>query len=239
METVLAPSYVRQGALPLPAALRGVMPQPRQGVLVRTTDGADFSGKIHSSRQRIDQLHALMRHLALKGGERIGLSIAGPGTLLVAVVDRSGTRQIPVRNPRRDALRTRPRETTLQSFILTHLDSIEAGLQLFREQGHLHIGLGTADIVAVDNNAHIVVIEIKCGLAGDAASGQLLGYMSTVANVLRTNKVTSVKGVRGILIADGFNDRVVQIARAHDDVTLMKYELTGRGHSVELRRHQV
>ena len=74
--------------------------------------------------------------------------------------------------------------------------------------------VGDADFLAEDKNGKIV-IEVKIGTASDSAVGQLLGYL----NALRTEN----NKVRGILVAEGFTERV-KMAVKSDRVTLMKYK---------------
>lgn len=75
--------------------------------------------------------------------------------------------------------------------------------------------VGYADFLAREKEGY-VVIEVKVGTAQDSAVGQLLGYM----NSIRKEKEGKV---RGILVAEGFTDRVKEAFKS-DDVTLAEYK---------------
>ena len=61
-----------------------------------------------------------------------------------------------------------------------------------------------------------VVIELKVGRAKDAAIGQILGYMGALTE-------EESKTVRGILIAEEFDDRTIYAARFVPNLTLKTY----------------
>jgi len=117
-------------------------------------------------------------------------------------------------------------ESHLRDYLAQHLETVEEGLQLYvDEDGNTGVEyqtpIGRVDILAVDRNDDFVVIELKVSRGPDSVSGQLLRYKSWVKRHLAEGK-----GVRGIIIANSFSERVRYSLADIDDVTLMKYELS-------------
>lgn len=61
-------------------------------------------------------------------------------------------------------------------------------------------------------------MELKAGKAKDAALGQLLGYIGCLT--------AKEPHVRGILVAAGFDSRVVFAARGLSNVKLVRYQIS-------------
>lgn len=99
-------------------------------------------------------------------------------------------------------------ERDLENWLLTHLDALQDGFQLYRDDGitghQLPAGdAGRLDILAKDDHGTYIVVELKAGTADDRALGQLLGYMGWVQQELAEET-----SVRGILVAQSFSERV-------------------------------
>jgi hypothetical protein len=79
-------------------------------------------------------------------------------------------------------------------------------------------GVGTVDVIADGPAADTTTaIEVKLGTAGDGAIGELMGYLRGLEGQNGT--------VNGILVAEGFEDRVKAIAETDDNIELRKFSL--------------
>lgn len=79
-------------------------------------------------------------------------------------------------------------------------------------------GVGTVDVIADGPAADTTTaIEVKLGTAGDGAIGELMGYLRGLEGQNGT--------VNGILVAEGFEDRVKAIAETDDNIQLRKFSL--------------
>lgn len=109
-------------------------------------------------------------------------------------------------------------ERDLHSYLATRVNEIESGLSLVENGIEYQTEAGRIDLLARDENNHLVVIELKAGKAKDNALGQLLGYIGCLT--------ASESNVRGILVASGFDSRVIFAARGLPNVKLVKYQLS-------------
>ncbi len=112
-------------------------------------------------------------------------------------------------------------EKDLHKYLAHHLDKIEPGLRIAPNGIEHTVEAGRIDILATDMNEKFVVIELKAGKAGDAALGQLLGYMGFMAA-----KHQAEGEIRGILVAFDFEPRVVFAVKDLPKVKLCKYALS-------------
>jgi hypothetical protein len=108
-------------------------------------------------------------------------------------------------------------ERDLHSYLATRVNEIESGLTLVENGVERQTDAGRIDLLARDANKHLVVVELKAGTAKDAALGQLLGYIGCLS--------ADESNVRGILVASGFDSRVVFAARALSNVKLVRYQV--------------
>lgn len=104
-------------------------------------------------------------------------------------------------------------EDAVQQYIEKHFKDIDSNLVSIEREYHTRVG--DADFLGKEKKCN-VVIEVKVGTAQDNAVGQLLGYMNAI------RKETKGK-VRGILVAEGFTERVKEAVDS-DDVTLITYK---------------
>ena len=108
-------------------------------------------------------------------------------------------------------------ERDLEDALKTNLHQLEPGLEFSGAQQR--VAAGRLDIAAIDNEGHIVVIELKAGTAQPESMTQLLAYMGTVDN-------PEGRPVRGILVAHDFDTRVKHAAKAIPNVALRSYSFT-------------
>ncbi|MCD8550641.1 MAG: endonuclease NucS [Shewanella xiamenensis] len=110
-------------------------------------------------------------------------------------------------------------ERDLHSYLARKVSDIEEGLVLEPDGIEYQIDAGRIDLLAKDSCGQLVVIELKAGMAKDSALGQLLGYIGCISELNNT------KSVRGILVASGFDKRVVYAVNALTQVKLVKYSV--------------
>lgn len=115
-------------------------------------------------------------------------------------------------------------EKDLRRYLVMDLESLEPGLQLFSGNGgtgeEYSTDVGRIDILAVDKDKNLVVIELKAGDANSSAYGQISAYMGWVQQ-----KLAKGKKVRGIIVANNFDDKLKYAVALHPDISLKKYEL--------------
>lgn len=116
-------------------------------------------------------------------------------------------------------------ESDLHTYLALRIGEIEEGLTLVPNGVEYQTEAGRVDLLARDNQGDLVAIELKAGKANDSAIGQLLGYLGCLSS--------PNSRVRGILIASGFDSRVVFAAKALPHIRLVRYELAFRLHAVE------
>jgi hypothetical protein len=113
-------------------------------------------------------------------------------------------------------------ERDLEDHIFANLNQIEEGLQVYSEEGvqgrQYTIDVGRIDILALDKNSNFVVIELKVGEAKYHAIGQILSYMSWVRKNL-----AGEREVRGLIIADDFDQKLRYATSELDNLELKKY----------------
>lgn len=121
-------------------------------------------------------------------------------------------------------------EQDLQRHICANLEEIEEGLKLYPNGMEFSIeGAGRIDILATDKNNNYVVIELKAGIAGDKAIGQILGYMGWIKINLAKDR-----DVRGIIISDSVDNRLKFAVSQINNLKVKKYEVCFSFHDISL-----
>ena len=110
-------------------------------------------------------------------------------------------------------------ERDLQIALRTDIQKLEAGLRVADDGHERVIEAGRVDITAVDAGGSTVVVQLKAGTAGPAALTQLLACMAALAGQVESR-------IRGVLVAGGFDPRLVSAARAVPNVQLRRYRQT-------------
>jgi len=125
-------------------------------------------------------------------------------------------------------------ERDLEDHIIRNLDQIEDGLKLYSRDGlngrQFNTDVGRVDILAIDKNNNFVVIELKAGKAHHSVISQILVYMSWV----RQN-IADGKEVRGIVIADDFDKKLMYGASETPNISLKKYEVNFTFKDIEMK----
>ncbi|MGQ9725939.1 MAG: endonuclease NucS domain-containing protein [Candidatus Bathycorpusculaceae bacterium] len=113
-------------------------------------------------------------------------------------------------------------ERDLEEYISRNLKQLEEGLTLYSAEGssgrQYSTDVGRIDLLAVDKEGNFVVVELKAGLATDRVVGQVLGYMRYVRKNLAKEK-----DVRGIIVADDFDERLKYAVAEIPKLKLKKY----------------
>lgn len=106
-------------------------------------------------------------------------------------------------------------EKDYEDFFVQNIEYIEPGLKYITRQDP--VGVGELDILAKDENGCFVVIELKKDQGSDKTIGQITRYMGAVKDYY-------IGDVRGIIVADGFNDKIRSSLKVIQDVKLISYE---------------
>lgn len=124
-------------------------------------------------------------------------------------------------------------EKLLEEFLVTNWEKIPKfrNYEIFTKDGEIvgrqyNTGEGRIDILATEKNTgNFIVIELKRDQTSDAVAGQILRYMNWVKRNLAGGK-----GVKGIVIAGGIDNKLKLSLVDRDDVLLMRYEIDFKLH---------
>ncbi len=111
-------------------------------------------------------------------------------------------------------------ERDMQVLLRRDLEQLESGLVIDDDGAERQVNSGRIDITAKDANGSLVVIELKIGRAGREAVGQILGYMGDIVEEEGTVPV------RGILVADSFDQGALSAVRMVAGLSLKKYSVS-------------
>jgi hypothetical protein len=109
-------------------------------------------------------------------------------------------------------------ERDMQAALRQNIGSLDPTLRIVDDGAERAVDSGLIDITCEDNAA-IVVVELKAGKADSRAIGQILGYMGDL------QEEEGGKSVRGILVAHDFDKRAKAAARVVPTLTLKKYSI--------------
>lgn len=109
-------------------------------------------------------------------------------------------------------------ERDMQAALRRNITSLESSLKIIDDGAERAVDSGLIDITCEDDAA-IVVVELKAGKADSRAIGQILGYMGDL------QEEEGGKPVRGILVAHDFDRRAKAAARVVPMLTLKKYAI--------------
>ena len=123
-------------------------------------------------------------------------------------------------------------ERDLEENIIRNLNQIEDGLRLFEKDGingrQYNTDVGRIDILAMDTNNDYVVIELKAGVANYSVVGQILAYVREVRQT-----IAGGKEVKGIIIADDFDNKLMSAISEVSHVSLKRYRVNFTFEDVE------
>lgn len=116
-------------------------------------------------------------------------------------------------------------ETDLRDFLAQHLDKLEKGLVLYKdEQGRAGMEYpvenGRTDILARDSKGDFLVVELKVSQGRSKTLGQLLYYKAWVERYLSHGN-----NVRGIIVAKEIPEDLKLAASQARDIALYEYDL--------------
>jgi RecB family endonuclease NucS len=110
-------------------------------------------------------------------------------------------------------------ERDMQAALRQVISQLEAGLEIIDGGTERSVASGQIDITAKDNSGAVVVIELKTGVAGSSAIGQISAYMGDVVEEEKGTKV------RGILVAADFDKKALSAQRIIPNLSLKKYAI--------------
>jgi len=114
-------------------------------------------------------------------------------------------------------------ERDLELFLCNNLGSLEDGLKLYGNDSltgrQVPVDTGRIDLLAVDKDGGLVVIELKAGMADHRVCGQVLRYMGWVQK-----HMAGGKPVRGIVVANDFDDSLKYAVVAMPSIRLYRYK---------------
>lgn len=116
-------------------------------------------------------------------------------------------------------------ERDLQMALRSNIQDLETGLSIIDGGIERTVDVGRIDITAEDTEGRLVIIELKAGKASLPHIGQLLSYMGC-------ENSDSNRTVRGILVANDFDSRLVAAAKAVPNVSLVTYSFHFSFHRV-------
>ena len=103
---------------------------------------------------------------------------------------------------------------------------IETGLCLYEEEGingiEFPAGGRRIDILAVSNDNHLVVIELKVSRGYDRVVGQILRYIGWV----KENLAEADQSVRGMIVARSISEDLLLACGNVDIIGLFEYDLS-------------
>lgn len=76
-----------------------------------------------------------------------------------------------------------------------------------------------------DGQGALVVVELKAGVAKDAALGQVLGYIGAIKREMTADGEYAGRPIRGIMVAKEFSDRVRHASLALPNLRLVSYAI--------------
>lgn len=110
------------------------------------------------------------------------------------------------------------RERDVNNHLVQNLDQLEPELELEEGGQEYNTDVGRIDILARDGKNDLVVIEIKRGEAGDAALGQIMGYMQHLS-------AEKENDVRGIIVAETFSERLKTAVNNMSKLSLRRFKV--------------
>lgn len=110
-------------------------------------------------------------------------------------------------------------ERDMQAALRIAIDQLDPGLTIIDDGAERSVESGFIDITARDKSGAVVVIELKAGIAGQRAIGQILSYMGDVA------LEEAGLPVRGILVASDFDAKAKSAARVVPNLLLRRYSV--------------
>jgi hypothetical protein len=111
-------------------------------------------------------------------------------------------------------------ESDMQRALRRNLAALEAGLVAIDDGAERAVPSGFIDILARDAQGRSVIIELKAGKTDSRVIGQILGYMGDIT------EEDPEKYVRGIIVADNFDQRTHSAARAVSNIDLARYSIS-------------
>lgn len=111
-------------------------------------------------------------------------------------------------------------ERDMQAALRLNIKELGVSLSIFDDGAERSVESGFIDILCEDrNDGALVVVELKAGKTDSRVIGQILGYMGDIG------LEEPERNVRGILVAQDFDQRTISASRAVSNLSLMKYAI--------------
>jgi endonuclease len=108
----------------------------------------------------------------------------------------------------------------LRKYLRRDIARVDPQLKLFNEEGlDISVEAAKIDILATDSKGNLVVVKLKGDTRHISTLGQILNSMAAIKNEL------GERSIRGIIIAEDFDDELILAVKKAPNVSLVKYKV--------------
>jgi endonuclease len=108
----------------------------------------------------------------------------------------------------------------LRKYLRRDITQLDPRLKLFNEEGlDVSVEAAKIDILATDSKGNLVVVKLKGDTRHISTLGQILNSMAAIKNEL------GERSIRGIIIAEDFDDEIILAVKKASNVSLVKYKV--------------
>ncbi len=233
---------INNGILTLSIDYRNKFPAPKTEISFVDENGREAGrGTMHSSgNTRIDSLTWwYKRYPDIAVGTRVGIYKDDNDNYMFKLendmdIDETPSEKEGQPNTYEEDITSLSLEKDLEKYLSKRLDILENGLRLVESPQYPIDYEGKRwliDILAKDKNDNLVIIELKAGIAKEAAYAQISKY---IAVLKKTHPDAREKKVRGIIVASEFDiDLKLAVSNMSDILLLKKYNIDFRFEDIQ------
>ena len=115
-------------------------------------------------------------------------------------------------------------ERQLEDFLVSNLNMLEKGLQLYREDGdegrQYPTEVGIIDLLCIRPNNEMLIVELKRGRSSDVVVGQISRYMGWVKRNIANGRV-----VKGLILTYEQDEKLRCAVAANPNIELKRFKL--------------